>query len=127
MNVIEQVLRVCAPAIVMAALVAAPAHANEHKKSDPKHKSALADLKSCAKPVYPADAIKAMREGTATIAFLVGADSKLVDTKVEKSSGHPDLDEATRDALKMCKFTAARQNGKPVQEWTSVQYVWSLK
>lgn len=122
-----KLIRMCAPAIVMAALVAAPAHANEHKKNDPKHKGALADLKSCAKPVYPAAAVTARREGTATIGFLVGADSKLVQSKVETSSGHPDLDEATREALKLCKFSAATRNGKPVQEWTKVQYVWSLK
>lgn len=120
-------IRICAPAIVMAALVAAPAHAAKQKKDDPNRKAAHADLKSCAKPVYPAGAITAKREGEVTVGFLVGADSKLVDTKVDKSSGHGDLDEATREALKLCKFSAATQNGKPVQEWTQVKYVWSLK
>lgn len=120
-------IRMCVPAITIAALACTPVQAAEHKKHDRKHKSALADLKSCAKPAYPADAVKAKREGAVTIGFLVGADSKLVEAKVEKSSGHGDLDEATRDALKLCKFTAATQDGKPVQEWTQVQYVWSLK
>lgn len=114
------IIRMCVPAIVIAAFAVTPAHAAEHT-------NALADLKSCAKPVYPVDAVKAKREGAVTIGFLVGADSKLVKSKVETSSGHPDLDEATRAALKLCKFSAATQNGKPVQEWTEVQYVWSLK
>lgn len=122
-----KLIRLCTPAIVIAALIAAPAHADQHKKNAPHHKSALADLKSCAKPAYPAAAIEQKREGTATIGFLVGVDSKLVETKVEKSSGHSDLDEATRKALMLCTFSAATQNGKPVQEWTHVQYVWSLK
>jgi TonB family protein len=120
MSLIHHLMRACAPAIAMAALfAAAPASAADI--------SASADLRSCAKPKYPAAAIKAKREGTVTLAFLVGADSKLVESKVETSSGHADLDEATHAALSKCKFKAASQDGKPVQEWTNVKYVWTLK
>lgn len=120
MSLIQYLIRACAPAIAMATLfAAAPASAAD--------KSATADLRSCARPKYPAAALKARREGMVMLAFLVGADNKLVESKVENSSGHDDLDEATRAALTKCTFEAASQDGKPVQEWTHVKYVWSLK
>jgi TonB family protein len=128
MHPIEQLIRATAPAIVMAAVFAAPpAGAAPHKKNDPKHIGASADFKSCAKPVYPAEALKTRREGVVTLAFLVGADGSMVESKVEKSSGHADLDEAAHAALALCKFKPASQDGLPVREWTQVQYVWTLK
>jgi len=82
---------------------------------------------SCAKPVYPPAALDAGREGTVNLAFLVTAEGMAADAKVVKSSGQRDLDETARDAIKLCKFTPATKNGKPVQDWTHVQYVWTLK
>lgn len=85
------------------------------------------DFNTCAKPVYPPAAIKAQHDGTVTVKFLVAPDGAVRESKVQTSSGHPDLDEATRDALKLCKFRPATKNGKAVQQWTDAQYVWSLK
>lgn len=85
-----------------------------------------ADLASCAKPVYPAEALAARHTGTVKLAFLVGADGKLTDSKVEKSSGHPALDDAALQAIKLCKFVAASAKGKPVESWAHVDYVWKL-
>ncbi|HEY0061232.1 MAG TPA: energy transducer TonB [Telluria sp.] len=103
-----------------ALILSACAHAAQDKK-------AVVNFASCAKPVYPAEAIKATREGTVTLKFLIGADGAVIDTGVEKSSGHPDLDEAARTAIKLCKFEPAIKKGKPVQEWLHMQYVWTLK
>lgn len=88
---------------------------------------AVLNFKSCAKPVYPPAAITALREGTVGLEFLVSVKGTVADAKVDKSSGHPDLDDAARDALKLCKFVPAKKNGKAVEEWTHVQYVWTLK
>ncbi|MES2018983.1 MAG: energy transducer TonB [Pseudomonadota bacterium] len=121
-------IRTAVPFILMAAMFAAgPASADSHKKDTPNHKSARANFASCAKPMYPADAIKTNRVGTVTLGFEIGTDGKVIDSKVEKSSGHADLDEAAQTAIKLCKFEAATQDGKPVQEWMKMQYVWSLK
>lgn len=120
MSLTQHLIRACAPALAMAAVfAAAPANAAVD--------NATIDLRSCAKPVYPPAAVAAKREGSVTLAFLVGADSKLLDAKVEHSSGHRDLDMATQAALSMCKFEAASQDGKPVQAWAHVKYVWTLK
>ena len=85
-----------------------------------------ADLASCAKPVYPAEALAAKYTGTVKLAFLVSADGKLADSKVEKSSGHRALDDAALQAVKLCKFAAASAKGKPVESWAHVDYVWKL-
>lgn len=84
------------------------------------------DLASCAKPVYPAEARAAKNSGTVKLAFLVGADGKLAESKVAASSGHPALDEAAHQALKRCKFRPASAKGKPVESWAHVDYVWAL-
>jgi TonB family protein len=87
---------------------------------------AVANFKSCAKPNYPDADLKARHQGTVTLGFLVGADGKVGDSKVAKSSGHPGLDEAARMAIAQCSFEPAVKGDKPVKEWTKVQYVWSL-
>ena len=118
MKLIKQLIL---PALVMAAATAgAPAIAGTHK-------GAVVDFKSCAKPQYPAEAIKANRTGKVTLAFEIGVDGKVVESKVENSSGHADLDEAARTAIGLCTFKPATQDGKPVQEWMKMQYVWTLK
>jgi len=43
-----------------------------------------------------------------------------------ESSGFATLDEAARSALAQCSFQPAMENGKAVQQWTKVQYVWTL-
>ena len=87
---------------------------------------AIAEFSSCAKPTYPAADLGAKHEGTVDLSFLVGADGKVKENKVEKSSGHAGLDEAARSALVKCSFKPALAGGKPVQAWTKVSYVWQL-
>ncbi len=123
MNLIQQALRAAVPLFAMAAMVAAaPASAGADG-----HERARADFRSCAKPVYPAGALKDKRTGTVSLGFLVDADGKLVSSKVNESSGHPDLDDAALEGIKLCKFEAATQDGKPVKEWMQVRYVWTLQ
>ena len=92
-----------------------------------KHKDAVIDFTSCSAPRYPAEAIKTDRWGTVALAYNIGVDGKVLESKVEKSSGHADLDEAARTAIGLCTFKPATQDGKPVQEWMKMQYVWTLK
>ena len=92
-----------------------------------KKTKAHADLTSCAKPAWPDGAVKRNEQGTVTLGFEVGADDKLKNSKVLKSSGFADLDEAARDAIAKCTFKAATQAGKQVASNLKVQYVWSLE
>ena len=88
---------------------------------------AVVDFNSCAKPVWPEASLKAQETGTVHLGFQIGTDGKVSASKVEKSSGHPALDEAARTGLEKCTFKPATAAGKPVKSWTRVQYVWVLK
>lgn len=89
--------------------------------------SAKLDFGSCAKPEYPHADVQAAHEGTVKLAFLVDEKGKVKDSKVMTSSGFATLDEAARSALAQCSFQPARKNGKSVQQWTNVLYVWTLR
>ena len=88
---------------------------------------AVADFKSCAKPVWPADSLKNENQGTVTLSFLVGADGKVKDSAIKKSSGFAPLDEAARVGIAKCRFKAATVAGRPVEDWMMMQYVWTLQ
>lgn len=80
---------------------------------------------SCSRPVYPDEELKQNRQGTVTLRFLIGADGTVKDSRVVTSSGYPALDEAARVGIAKCSFHPALLEGKPVDAWTLVQYVWT--
>ena len=86
----------------------------------------VADFASCAKPRYPAQALRQGKTGTVELSFLVALDGSVRDSTVRNSSGDASLDEAARAAIAKCRFAPARVNGKPSEEWAQVKYVWSL-
>jgi protein TonB len=101
---------------------AASAHAAPQGSS-----GAQLDFNSCAKPQYPHADVQAAHEGTVKLGFLVDENGKVKDSKVMESSGFTTLDEAARSALAQCSFQPALENGKAVQQWTKIQYVWTLR
>ena len=88
--------------------------------------SAVADFASCARPEYPMRALRDGVTGTVTLNYLVGTDGIVRDSNVKKSSGDVSLDEAARLAIGKCRFSPATADGRPVQAWVPVQYVWTL-
>lgn len=82
---------------------------------------------SCQQPEYPAAARRNEETGMVTLRFLIGIDGKVTQSMVETSSGYPRLDEAARRALSLCQFRAGTVDGKPVQSWARLQYVWKLE
>ncbi|HEX9172243.1 MAG TPA: energy transducer TonB [Telluria sp.] len=87
----------------------------------------LADANSCAKPAYPANAIRNGDTGTVTLALLVGADGRVSSARVLTGSGSRDLDRAAVNALSLCKFKPAMDGGTPQAGWAQIAYVWSLE
>jgi protein TonB len=87
----------------------------------------LADPNGCAKPDYPANAARNGDTGTVTLALLVGPDGKVTSSRIQKSSGHRDLDKAAVNALSMCRFKPAMNNGTPESGWAQIAYVWTLE
>lgn len=97
----------------------APESAEPAKRPPP-----LFDPRSCSKPEWPAGAVEAGKTGTVTMAFLIGTDGKVGKSRIIKSSGHADLDDAARTSLAKCTFRPGTRDGEPAEAWLQVQYVW---
>lgn len=89
--------------------------------------SPVIDSKSCDPPKYPKAALMNEETGTVSMGFLVSPDGKVVESKVEKSSGSKSLDKAALTALSLCKFKPGTKDGKPDQVWAKVDFVWKLE
>ncbi len=93
----------------------------------PKVTAASTSARSgCAEPEYPRDSLANEESGTVTLGLLIGADGKVKDSNIAKSSGYKALDRAAQKGLSLCTFKPATSDGQPVESWTKMQYVWKL-
>lgn len=83
--------------------------------------------KNCAKPEYPSISRRLEETGSVMLALLVDEDGKVIDGKIEKSSGFSRLDNAALSALQLCQFKPGLANGKPEKSWARVPYTWKLE
>ncbi len=95
--------------------------------SEPVRTPPVVDANTCEKPAYPPAALRANETGLVRLSFLIDMDGKVLDSKVERSSGFRRLDEAARAGLSLCKFRPATVNGKPERSWGRIEYVWKLE
>lgn len=86
----------------------------------------LAGLGQCARPDYPASAVRNGETGTVSLALLIGTNGKVSDARIEQSSGSRVLDRAAVAALSNCTFKPATSNGVAEPAWGKIAYVWSL-
>lgn len=84
------------------------------------------DNKSCELPKYPKASLINEETGTVSMSFLIGADGKVVESKVDASSGSKSLDKAALSAFAACKFKPGTKDGKVEQMWVKVDYVWKF-
>ncbi len=82
---------------------------------------------SCPKPEYPKASRRSSEEGVVTLRFLIDTDGQVLKSEISKSSGFDRLDEAARQALSKCKFRPGMENGRAIQSWSGIRYVWRLK
>lgn len=87
----------------------------------------LANADGCAKPDYPVNAARNGDTGTVTLALLVGPDGRVQDARVQRTSGHRELDRAALNALSLCQFKPAMSNGVAQAGWGQIAYVWTLE
>lgn len=106
--------------------VVAPGEKAQPVKAAPVVTAAVVDAQACSKPDYPKNALRNGDTGTVMLAFLIGADGKVADARVEKSSGFRELDRAAQAGLSLCRFKPGTVDGMPQPSWTKMQYVWSL-
>jgi protein TonB len=85
------------------------------------------DSKSCDPPKYPRAALMNEESGTVGMLFMIAADGKVTDSKVEKSSGSKSLDKAAVSALSLCKFKPGTKDGKAEALSAKVEFVWKLE
>lgn len=83
------------------------------------------DAKSC-KAEYPKASLMNEEEGVVSMAFLVSADGKVLESKLDKTSGFKSLDKAAISAISACKFKPGSKDGRPDSTWTKVEYNWKL-
>jgi TonB family protein len=88
--------------------------------------AAVVDFRTCPKPSYPIDALRAHHTGKVTLNFLVSIDGYVKKAEITHSSGFPGLDQAAMVALVRCRFKPATSGGVPLETWSPVQYVWSM-
>ncbi|WP_082565784.1 TonB family protein [Duganella sp. Root1480D1] len=86
-----------------------------------------AKLQSCPKPVWPAESLRNGEEGSVVLAYLIGMDGRVIESRVEKSSGHPLLDLAAQDGLAKCLFASPETIGRREPTWTRMSYFWTLE
>jgi protein TonB len=110
---------------VQTAAEATPA-ANTNANAGQMRSAVFADANSCALPDYPASAARNGETGITTLALLVGADGRVSSARVEQSSGSRVLDRAAVNALSLCRFKPAMNNGVAEAGWARMAYVWKL-
>ncbi|TFW30298.1 energy transducer TonB [Massilia horti] len=115
------------PAPVAQTQVEAPPAAQPSPNTGVMRTAVLADTNSCATPAYPASSLRNGDTGTVTLALMVGADGKVTGSRIQKSSGHRELDKAAINALSLCRFKPAMNNGVAEAGWAQIAYDWKLE
>jgi len=85
-----------------------------------------AQYPKCRKPDYPRDSLRRLESGVSVIGFLIRADGTVGDSVTFSSSGSTDLDQEAKAALSTCVFQPASLDGKQLETWVEVAYVWSI-
>lgn len=88
---------------------------------------AVVDARACEKPPYPPAALRAGEIGIVKLSFLIDSDGRVLESKVEGTSGSRRLDEAARNGLALCKFKPATLDGKPERTWAKIEYEWKIE
>jgi len=104
----------------------APAGSQAKAAANPVRTAVLADPNACALPDYPVRAAREGISGTTLLALLVGTDGRVSSSRIEHSSGSRDLDRAAVNALSLCRFKPASNNGVAEAGWAQLAYVWTL-
>lgn len=77
-------------------------------------------------PTYPAQAQRDEIEGTVRLKLLIGADGRVAEVSLLRSSGHRLLDQAALSAARAWVLEPAHQNGTPTPAWAEVEVPFRL-
>jgi len=93
----------------------------------PVRTAAVVDARGCSKPPYPPGSLRANETGIVSLNFLIDVDGRVLESKVQRSSGFKRLDEAARAGLGLCKFQPATVDGRPERTWSRIDYEWKIE
>lgn len=110
--------------VVPPAPVAAPAPPAPAAVIPPNVRAAYANN---PQPVYPAASRRLNEQGISRLRVLVGADGRVQNLELEKSSGFARLDAAAMSTVRDWKFAPARQGDSAVPAWVLVPINWKLE
>ena len=91
----------CMTALALAGCVQSPASRTAAAPAQPQQPPQQVPGQDCAPPVYPQEALQARMSGVSMMAFLVGSDGTVRESRLLKSSGYAMLDQAAEAALKL--------------------------
>lgn len=115
------------PAVILASL----RDAMQNPRISPAFVEPKLIKSSCKPPDYPTTALDAQAAGATKLAFQIGVRGKPTDAEISRTAGrsaaHKLLDVTALFALMQCDFEPATLNGKPVNAWVEVTYVWKLQ
>ena len=79
------------------------------------------------KPRYPESARRQGVEGTVLLKMRITEQGRVEDVQVERSAGHPDLDQSAMEAVQRWRFEPARRSGEPVAVWVLIPVEFKLQ
>lgn len=89
--------------------------------------AALQASGTCQKLAYPELSRRREEQGSVQLKFLIGADGRVLESHIERSSGYVRLDEAARAGLSKCQFKPGTVDGRPEPSWANMKYTWRLE
>jgi protein TonB len=78
------------------------------------------------RPAYPSAPRRLGIQGTTLLRVYVLADGRIAEVQVERSAGHPDLDQAAQEAVRRWRFEPARRGEDPVAMWVLLPFEFRL-
>jgi protein TonB len=119
------------PDIAFAPDVAPVANANaitvSAKPVETKSAPARPPKKGLSRPPYPSASLRLGEEGVVGLALYLGEDGKVMDAKVEASSGFERLDDsAVKHAVRAWKFEPCMKGSQPVACWHRIKFRFKI-
>jgi periplasmic protein TonB len=79
-----------------------------------------------SEPFYPPQVIREGGEGTVLLSIQILADGRVGQVKLDRSSGHPKLDESALREAKKWRFVPGTSDGKPMAMWKQLPVTFRL-
>jgi protein TonB len=79
-----------------------------------------------SEPFYPPQVIREGGEGTVLLSIQILADGRVGEVKLDRSSGHPKLDESAMREAKRWRFVPGTSDGKPMAMWKQLPVTFRL-